>query len=81
MYRLTICLVLAWSIGTVSAYHYWGCVQDGPVRALPTLLAATSTMTKEVCESLALARGMTVFGLQYSAECFGGEQERSSSWQ
>jgi hypothetical protein len=42
-------------------------------RAMPTLLAATATMTVEQCTQLAWSRGYALAALQYSNECYASE--------
>jgi hypothetical protein len=55
-------------------YQYWGCVEDAVARrAVPNLLLRATSMTLEVCEDLAKQQGYSVFGVQYSTECFGSK--------
>ncbi|WIA41533.1 hypothetical protein OEZ86_008903 [Tetradesmus obliquus] len=53
-------------------YEYWGCVGDAVgQRAVPTLLLRGTSLTIEVCADLARQQGFAVFGVEFSAECFG----------
>lgn len=55
-------------------YEYWGCVGDAVgQRAVPTLLLRGTSLTIEVCADLARQQGFAVFGVEFSAECFGSE--------
>lgn len=67
-------------------YKYLGCYKDKATRALPEQLESAKSFIRwkidgynfkkviDVCAERARARGLTLFGVQFWGECWGGEQ-------
>lgn len=51
---------------------YLGCEVDSQTRVLPTLLINGTTNTPSACVAAAAAQGFLYAGVQYGAQCWGG---------
>eukprot|EP00879_Flechtneria_rotunda_P010453 GHRR01010929.1.p1 GENE.GHRR01010929.1~~GHRR01010929.1.p1 ORF type:complete len:962 (+),score=236.94 GHRR01010929.1:64-2949(+) len=76
---LTASLLAAFGVIFISADVYLGCVQDGPgPRAVPNLVEASDFVTLERCAARAKARGQTIYGVEYSRECYAGRDKAAA---
>ncbi|KAG2485882.1 hypothetical protein HYH03_015465 [Edaphochlamys debaryana] len=63
------------SAGAKPAAGYVGCYNDDGSRRLPVRLASDPSMTTTKCRDLAASAGLSLYGTQYGAECYGGSDE------
>ena len=56
----------------VKAENYVGCFEDKSQRTLPVNLNLGKGQSLEACVDAAKAKGLKYAGLQYSVECWGG---------
>ncbi|KAK4203969.1 WSC domain-containing protein [Triangularia verruculosa] len=69
-------------ISTIDGYKYQGCFTDNvPQRVLGGKTVVDGAMTLELCASSCKDGGYTLFGVQYSAECFCGTSLDAASVQ
>lgn len=61
---------------TVGDYKFYNCVNDSP-RLLATKLSTSKNMTVEMCMDLAAKGGYSIAGLEYSVECWAGNELRA----
>ncbi|KIR79550.1 transmembrane receptor [Cryptococcus gattii E566] len=60
---------------TPSGYpnNYIGCISDGNPRTLPDFSYKNSAMTSELCRQQAVANGYSLYGTEYSTECYAAK--------